>query len=137
MVAVNADLALLSCNNNAFNGEIVDTNLILTKDMLIFKGCTLISRGVDDDGYGKYVILAEHDTCPYDFLCVLYKDSNNYHFEKMEKGNTSLFDTTRMLKILNTAERLNISEIYPCEGRAMFIYLKHKEKPVIVSLDEL
>ena len=130
-------LALLSCNNNAFNGEIADTNLILTKDMLIFEGCTLVSRGVDDDGYNKHVILVEHDTCPYDFLYVLYKDSCNYHFEKMEKGNTSPFDTMRMLNILSTADRLNISEIHPCKDRAMVIYLKHKEKPVIVSIDEL
>ena len=126
-------LALLSCNNNAFNGETVDTNLALSKDMLIFEGCTLISRGIDDDGYDKYVILMEYDTCPYDFLYVLYKDSCNYFFEKMEEGNTSPFDTTRMLKILSTAERFNIREIH---SGALF-YLKHKVEPVIVSLDEL
>ena len=141
-------LALMSCNNNVFNVETVDTNLALSKDMLVFEGCTLVSRGMDDDGYWKHVILVENDTCPDDFLYVLYKDSCNYHFERIkgdscnchfegiETGNTSPFDTTRMLKILSTAERLNINEIYSCDGRGIIIYLKHKEKPVIVSLDE-
>lgn len=130
-------LVLLSCNNNAFNGETVDTNLTLSKDMLIFEGCTLISRGMDDEGYGKHVILVEYDTCPYDFLYVLYKDSCNYLFEKMEKGNTTPFDTTRMLKILRVAEQLKISEIHPVEGRSMLVYMRHKVEPIAVSLDEL
>ena len=130
-------LALLSCNNNVFNGETVDTNLTFSKDMLIFEGCTLVSRGIDDDGYGKYVILMEYDTCPYDFLYVLYKDSCNYLFEKMEDGSTSPFDTTRMLKILSAAEQSNISEIYPNEGRTMLVYLRHKVEPITVSLEEL
>jgi len=97
----------------------------------------LVSRGIDNDGYGKYVILMEYDTCPYDFLYVLYKDSCNYLFEKMEEGNTSPFDTTRMLKILSAAEQSNISEIYPSEGRTMLVYLRHKVEPIIVSLEEL
>lgn len=141
-------LALISCNNNVFNGETVDTNLALSKDMLVFEGCTLVSRGMDDDGYRKYVILVDYDTCPDDFLYVLYKDSCNYHFERIkgdscifyfdgiETRNTSPFDTTRMLKIMSTAERLNISEIHSCNNRSLAIHLKHKEKPVIVSIDE-
>lgn len=55
----------------------------------------------------------------------------------MEKGNTTPFDTTRMLKILRVAEQLKISEIHPIEGRSMLVYMRHKVEPIAVSLDEL
>lgn len=126
-------LALLSCNNNVFNDETADTNLTFSKDMLIFDGCTLFYRGTDDNGYDRYALLVEDSlTQEFFFLNAWYKGITDFRLLTMDSAEV---DTIRVLGVLSAAPRYDIREIHPTREHSLDVYLKGKERPIIISLD--
>lgn len=126
-------LALLSCNNNVFNDETADTNLTFSKDMLIFDGCTLFFRGIDDCGYGLYALMVADDSKQgWIFLNAWYKGITDFRLLAMDSAEV---DTIRVLGVLSAATRYDIREIHPTREHSLDVYLKGKEKPIIISLD--
>lgn len=117
---------MLSCGST-------DNGSLSKENMAIFDGCTLFFRGIDDSGYDLYALMAVDDSNQgWDFLNVWYKDITDFRLFAMD---SAVVDTMRVLDVLSAATRYDIREIHPIREHSLQVYLKGKEKPIIISLD--
>ena len=117
---------MLSCGST-------DNGSLSKENMAIFDRCTLFFRGIDDCGYGLYALMVADDSKQgWIFLNAWYKGITDFRLLAMDSAEV---DTIRVLGVLSAATRYDIREIHPTREHSLGVYLKGKEKPIIISLD--
>ena len=99
--------------------------------MLVFDGCTLASRGKDDNGYNLYVLQIDSTVASDGIMMhTWYKDTSDY---KIIEKDSVQFDTAKVLSILSTASRYGICKIHPGKNHLIWICLQESGEDEEIS----